>query len=312
MGQRRASALNYLRIRHIRLMENLVASGSLHKAAATLHMSQPTASAMLREVEEAVGTRLFERTRQGVTLNAHGNVAMARLRPVLSELGRLDEELRAREKIARLRVGTLQAAFFGVLQAFLPAFLARTRCTIDLVDGSASDLVNRLKRNELDCLIGRMPVAWIESLDPTSVFYQPLYEARTCIVAGATHPLARRRKLTLADVAPHPWILPREGSNARYVLLAALAAAGLPPPHIAIETSSFVFTLPLLAASGCLTVAPRDASLNQQRLGLARMLPLKLPQLLSPVAFVARRSSMENPNLQILWEEIRRGVRPEA
>ena len=94
------------------------------------------------------------------------------------------------------------------------------------------------------------------------------------------------------------------GSNSRYVLTAAFAAAGLEAPRIAIETSSFAFTLPLLPGSDYLTVAPRDACVNQQRLGTGRILAIKLPQLLTPVAFVAQRSSMLNPNLQQLWSAI--------
>ncbi len=59
-----ASALTQLRIRHFKLIESLVSVGSLHKAARALHLSQPAASAMLKEVEEALGATLFERTRK--------------------------------------------------------------------------------------------------------------------------------------------------------------------------------------------------------------------------------------------------------
>src|SRR5438067_968757 len=88
-----ASATNQLRIRHLRLVETLVSAGSLHKAATELHLSQPAASAMLQEVEGALGAKLFDRTHKGVTLTARGTTALARLRAVLVELGMIAKEL---------------------------------------------------------------------------------------------------------------------------------------------------------------------------------------------------------------------------
>jgi DNA-binding transcriptional LysR family regulator len=310
MSQPLPPALNQLRIRHLKLVEALVDVGSLHKAAKTLHMSQPAASAMLRETENALRVTLFNRSSKGVALNERGRVAVARLRAVLGELGMLAEDLRSAESSPVLRIGTLPHAFFGVLQSFLPQFLSESGCRVDLVEGSPTDLLDRLQQNELDCYIGRMPTARIDSFRTRGVFYQPLYELEICVLGAPSHPLARKRKVALQELSRCTWILPRQGSNSRYVLMAAFAAAGLPPPEVRIETASFVSTLPLLPTSDCLTVAPRDASLSQQRLGMARILAIKLPQLLTPVAFVAQRSSMLNPNIRLLWKAIRKAVPP--
>jgi DNA-binding transcriptional LysR family regulator len=126
-----------------------------------------------------------------------------------------------------------------------------------------------------------------------------------CVLAAASHPLAKKRKVSIADLAKFAWIMPREGANSRYTLFAAFASAGLPEPDIRVSTTSFVVSLQLLAIADWLTVAPRDAGLKQQALGLARVLPLRLPNLLTPVAFIAPRSAMANPNVKVLWETIR-------
>ena len=301
------SALNQLRIRHLKLIEAVVGVGSLHKAAKALHMSQPTASAMLRETERALGVTLFSRTHRGVSLNDRGRVAVARLRAVLGELSMLAEDLQSAESLPVLRVGVLAQTFFGVLQSFLPQFFSRANCRVDLIEGSAG-LLDRLQENELDCFIGRMPAARIDSFQNRSVFYQPLYDLEICVLGAPFHPLARKRKVTLPDISQYMWILPRQASNNRYVLQAAFAAAGLQPPRVQIETSSFVSTFPLLPTGNYLTVAPRDACLDQQRLGKGRILAIKLPQLLTPVAFVAKRSSMMNPNIRLLWQAIREAM----
>ena len=302
------SALNQLRVRHFRLLDTLAEEGSLRKAAKALHMSQPAASGMLQEVERAFGSTLFTRTRKGVAVNATGKIALGRVRTLLSELGMVAEELQSPETSPVLRIGALQHAFYGPLQELLPEFLARTDCRLLIREDSGPGLMSRLEQNDVDCIIGRMPAVWIDSFDRRGFFYRPLYEFETCVVAASTHPLTRRRKVSLEQASKFPWILSRSGSNTRYVLGAAFAAAGLDPPEIRIETPSFIFSLPLLATGNCLTIAPREPALQQQRLGLARILPIRLPKLLTPVAFVAQRSAMQNPNVQLFWECARRSV----
>ena len=297
------SALSNLRVRHLQLVETLVELGSLHKAAKKQHMSQPSASAMLREVERACGTTLFDRTRQGVTLTREGVVAVSRLRAILSEIDMLAQELQSSPSVPVLRIGATSQTFVGVLQRVLTAFLTRMDCQLDLISGNASVLLNHLEQDQVDCIIGRMPADWIESIGNREFFYQPLYEAEFCIACAPSHPLARVRKLTLEHLGNVSWILPRKGSYIRYVLTTAFASARLPPPKVQIETGVFLGLL-LLPGTRCLTVADRDPLLIQQRLGQAKILPIGLPQLQPPVAFAARRSAMMNPHISIFWEEL--------
>ncbi len=303
-----AAALNHLRVRHLRLAQALVSVGSLHKAARQLHISQPTASAMLKELEHAFGGQLFDRTRKGVTPGARGHAAIARLNAMLGELDTLSGEMAAEQAVPALRIGCLYHAFFGPLQQYLREFLRTTACRVDIVDGAVPELMERLQRNELDCVLGRMPASALRGLSRNTYFYEPLYEFQACVLAGPNHPLLGKRKLELRNLVPYEWIL----SKSATILKDAFAAAGLEPPKVRMETSSFVFALPLLRVGNYLTTAPRDAGLEQQRLHLARILPVKLPQLLTPVAFIAQRSTMLNPNVALLWNAIRKAASPAA
>ena len=295
-----AAAINHLRISHLRLVQTLEAVGSLRKAARQLHITQPTASAMLKEVERALGRTLFDRTRQGVTANGRGRSAIARMHALLGELDMLSEEMSARDSLPVLRVGCLYHAFFGRLQNYLREVLPTTDCRIDVVDGPVPELMQRLRQNELDCVIGRMPANALEGFSRDNYFYEPLYEFRTCVLAAPSHPLVGKRRVHLRDLSNYEWILSRSASIPK----AAFAAAGLAPPKIRIETSSFVFALRLLGLGDFITSAPLDAALDQQRLGLARILKIDLPQLFTPVVFIAQRSSMLNPQVQLFWKAI--------
>ena len=301
-----ASSLHQLRVRHLRLLEHLVSLGSLHKAARALNVTQPTASAMLKDMELALGGPLFERARNGVRLTAKGRSASARMRVVLEELAKLLEETSAAEPLPVLRLGCLYQPFFGSLQGYLSEAMAQDTYRLEVVDGPMSELLAKLERNEVDCIIGRMPAGSAGELRPKDYFYRPLYEFKTCLVVRPQHPLAGKRKLMLRDLAQYEWILSRSAT----IPQTAFAAQGLPPPRVRISTSSFIFCLRLLAIGNFVSTAPCDAARDAQRYGLVRILNLRLPQLLTPVAFIAHQSSMANPNLRMFWEAIEKSARP--
>lgn len=304
-----SSRVNQLRVRHFRLIESLAIVGSLHKAAKALHLSQPAASAMLKEVEDALGTTLFDRTRKGVVPNVLGSAVIARFRAILGELAQLSQEMQVTQPQPVLRLGIVTHAFYGRLQQVLSEFLSKTDCRIVLKEGSLANL-DLLQTNQLDCMIGRLPAAWADSVTKQGFVFQPLYQTEMCVLAAASHPLSSKRKITIRDLAAFPWVISREGTNLRHTLMATFASAGLPPPTIRVETSSVPYSIQLVTAGNLLTLSPREAGVGQQHLGLVRILPVTLPNLLTPVGFIASRSALTNPNVRILQEIIHRSIGP--
>ena len=305
-----SSRVNQLRVRHFRLIEALAVVGSLNKAAKDLHLSQPAASAMLKEVEDALGVTLFDRSRKGAVPNVLGGAAIARIRTILGELIMLSHDLNAAEPAPVLRVGTLAHAYYGGLQRVLSEFLEKTDCRIDFRVGAGGNLLDLLQSDQVDCLIARVPPASLDSLTKRGFVFQPMYQLEMCVLGRASHPLARKRKLGFQDLAAFPWALPREGTNSRNMLIAAFTAAGLPLPRIRIELPSYLHALQLLPAGDWLTVAPREAGDSQQSLGLARVLPVELPSITTPVGFIASRSALTDPNVRALQEIVLRSMAP--
>ena len=296
--------VNQLRVRHLRLAQALIEAGSLHKAAQLLHMSQPTASTMLKEMEVALGGQLFVRTAKGVTPSFRGQTALTRLQAVLGELDRVSGDLNSREPMPTMRIGCMWHAFFGPLQEYLADFLAATSYRIEITDGAYPDLMDRLQKGELDCVLARMPATMSEAANRGEYFYLPLYELDSCVIAGPRHPLVRKRKVVLNDLRSYEWVLSKSAS----ILKSAFAAAGYDPPRVRIYTSSFVLSLPLLRIGELLTTAPCDVCIQQERLGLARVLPINLPQLLPPVGFIAQQGSMRKPHVALFLNAVRNAV----
>ncbi|NEB75271.1 LysR family transcriptional regulator, partial [Streptomyces sp. SID14478] len=84
-----------LDVRHLRALCAIEDTGSLHKAARQLGMTQPSLSTQLRRIEDFLGGRLFTRERTGCRPTPLGRVLLTRARPLVDGLHGLVEEVRA-------------------------------------------------------------------------------------------------------------------------------------------------------------------------------------------------------------------------
>lgn len=292
-------AIERLRIRHLRLLELLIQTGTVRKAAEQLHVSQPAVSEMLKELESAFGGPLFVRTRGGVKPNQRAGILARRLRAMLGELQAAQGEMLSSR--ATLRIG----ANLQFLTHLLPTALAQLRSAYpDLVfvvrEGSTNALVDDLLGGELDCIIGRLS-SGTPRADELALW--PLYGGELCVVAGRTHPLARRKRLTLQDLAQEGWALGGNAGAARRIVEQTFIAAGLRAPTPVLECRPQFANLAFAASMRLVTVATRSDALVAQRAGTISILPIELPEY-SPVAFMCRSGARENAWLTRLREAL--------
>jgi len=118
------TALDKLKIRHLRLLALLAEVGTIRKAAERLRLSQPAVSQMIKDIESAFQGTLFARTRRGVVPNERLLVLMRRARVVLSEMDSAQAELRLKSGPAPvLKLG----ANLHVLTYLVPEVVRRMR-----------------------------------------------------------------------------------------------------------------------------------------------------------------------------------------
>ena len=114
-----AARLDTLRIRHFELIQKLAELGSMRRAAEAIHVSQPAASAMLKEAEARLGVVLFHRHRTGVVPTAEAEPVLRRVRLLLGEVQGLGEDLLdSRRRRPLVRIGAVPHAMLGVMQDF--------------------------------------------------------------------------------------------------------------------------------------------------------------------------------------------------
>lgn len=198
-------------LRQLDLFAAVARTGSLTRAAAEVHLTQPAVSMQVKQLEHAFGLPLFEPHGRGIQLTEAGRELAAHAEEVLERAAALDE-LAGRwrgVRSGRVRLGVVSTAKY-----FVPRLLAqflRSHPGIDfrLSVHNREEILGELRGNTLDFVImGRPP----EGIDCVATPFAPNLLG---IVAAPEHPLSRRRRMDLAELAAEPFIVREVGSGTR-------------------------------------------------------------------------------------------------
>ncbi len=261
---KQAGRLDRLRLRHLRLMDLISRLGSLSAAAQALHISQPGVTKMLQEVEAAFGQTLIERTTKGGRLKAAGLNVLDRLRIALQAVGSARESLNDSPELPLIRLGVLPLVGVSALASVVTLLEAEGRLPrIQIQQGTVESLVLALHRGEVDCA-----VTALETIEQAEIYHQlditPLWKEPLVVVAGASHPVIRRKAQTLAQLRALDWVMMPHITSGRRALERMFLREGLPPPVPHIETESFHLGLSLVASSRLVMAVPYSAYLQYQ------------------------------------------------
>jgi DNA-binding transcriptional LysR family regulator len=221
-----------LELRDLEYFLACVDEKSLTRAARRAHVSQPTLSHALARLEGEVGERLLDRGPRAVLRPTDaGRMLEARARAALAQVRAVSEDVAALRGLAS---GTLRIASIQTLNAtLLPAPLARfarahpgVRVAVTTyATGEVAEAV-RTGRVDLGVVAGVLAPAVAPSAGLAAAL---LYEERFVLVVRAEDPLARRRKVRLADLAERPMLMAAEGTSTHEVVVEACARAGFAP-----------------------------------------------------------------------------------
>lgn len=297
-------SLSHLKFRHLILLKHLVEFGNLHKAAKHLSISQPAASAMLREFEKQLGLSLFVRTTQGVTPTEASTILANRAETILNEFGAFVHEVKqlVKNHSPLLRVGVVPQALFAYLPRAIELFRETGDGIVSIQEGTAKYLLLQLFEGKLDCIIGRLSGASMPLMRNTEeLIFFPLYSERICIVEGTRQ--KRKKKISYEDLSKRDWVLPRPDSSLRQQLTDSFLRRGLMLPDPVIETTNYFQSLTVLSHSNLCSVIPQSAADMHVKLGNIRMIDMPTDLTPMPVSFILRASAKDNINV-IRFREI--------
>ena len=290
---------NRLRMRQIMLMLAIHEHRTLHQAAEHMGLSQPAASKMLHELEDALGEPLFDRVGRGMQLNPAGYAVMNTFRSISSNMTALGRELN------ELRLGSagklLVGSIMGATPKCLSSALVRLKnlfplLSIEVTIDTSDRLVDLLRHGKLDVVIGRMP--HISTTATQDCLFHPIGEEAISVVASCEHPLlnqAREGNLSFSSLLAYAWIVQPRGSPSREVIEQEAQSLHLSLPKGLIETTSILIATSLIAHSDMLAVIPLSIALHYEAHHLLRILPYAFSHTLTPWGSIVHRDRTVSP-----------------
>jgi len=193
------------------------------RAAAACAVSQPGLSAQIRELEDQLGVRLFERGRGGVVVTPEGRQVAEQARAILTAARELVEAGRAlgQPLAGSLRLGVIPTVAPYLLPQVLPVLQGvYPELALLLREDQTPRLVERLAAGELDVLLLALEADLGDSVR------LPLFRDPFQLVVRRDHPLARRRRVRESDLDGSELLLLDDGHCLRDQALSACQARG--------------------------------------------------------------------------------------
>ena len=211
-------------------------------------------------LETTIGARLFDRNAQGVEPTLYGEALSKRAIAAFDELkqGLRDLEFLANPTVGEIRIGCPDSVAATILPTMIAGFcreFPEISLRFDQVPSPTLE-VPGLHARKLDMVISWLSVPKDQYDDNLNV--EILYEDEVVVAAGRNSHWARRRKISLSDIADGPWTGAPPETIVRIVLDNAFRAADLPLPKWEVTTFSIPLRQHLLTLGGFLTAMPKS------------------------------------------------------
>ena len=236
-----------MELRDIEYFAVIAEHAHLGRAAAALGLTQPALSKSLRRLESSLQAKLVKRTPKGVALTAEGSALLARVRELRVSLQNVAREIAevGQGRVGQLRIGAGPAISEQFLATVFAAVLESSpRSTLQVTLSDNDLMVPALRNGELDLIINTHPPRL-----PEGLVFEHLFDDRYVVSASAKHPLARKRRVTLAELANERWALSEPTLLPQQRLHEVFRDLRLPPPQIAFESRSAALRLRTVASS---------------------------------------------------------------
>lgn len=198
-------------------------NGGLVRAAQKLKLSPATVSLRLKHLEEEMGTQLFERRPNKLLLTEKGKLFLPQARRILQQIEDSIAALRQKEEVCQgsvsVLVGSDMAHFFAPRMA---QFVQNhPQVNLKILVNPSPDSLELLQGGQGDFAIGRFLQV------PRSITTYPLFTSSIAAIYDRGHPLSKRRRIAMADLAACGLIVTSRYSAIRRIVEKAFASQGL-------------------------------------------------------------------------------------
>jgi DNA-binding transcriptional LysR family regulator len=263
------------------------------KAAERVHLSQPALSLQIRSLEEELGVKLFERSRQKTSLTSAGLVYCEEVREVLAQREKAMTRARqaAQGLIGRLRIGFISTAAAHIVPQLVAEFRkTHPEVELELVHALTAEQIVMLERRTIDIGFFRVPTTEENDLKTIVIHQEPFK-----LFLPFSHPLASRRELSLKDLDGVEFLVyaRKNAPGFHDFLLELLKDAGATPTVV--NEASDMYTLVSLVSAGVgLAIAPASVA----HYGMPNVVVRDLDGMPSSKIALAFRASLSHPAAQ--------------
>ena len=273
-----------LRLHYLRVIDALEIHGSLLKASVALGVSQPALTKTLRDLEDLVGTQLFERHTRGVRPTSSGMVMVRSSRRILAELRRTEEDL---DHLTNpfggiAAIGALPVAASGLAPMIVSKLRSeKNDLRVRIEEGRTEELLPLLAAGQIDLIVGR----FYEPSTGEAFAREQLWNDPLAIVARVGHPLIREPSTDMADWSAFELVLPVAPQRVAAEIDGLLDPLGLADTPT-IWSTSYGFTREILLSSDAYTILPPMVMLGDIVRGALAAAPLPIPPAIRPAGII--------------------------
>ena len=274
-----------LSTRQLRAFLALAEQRNFTRAAQICHLSQPAFSALIRGLEDSLGTRLFDRDTRRVLLTPEGRRFEASAGRLMEDMSGALQDLADHVELrkGRVRVAALPSLAAGWLPGVFAEFMQSwPGVRIDLSDVLSDDCIAQVRAGQADFALAASGAGSAAQSDLRS---RRLCSDRFHLVCRSDHALANEPRITAKKLAPWPFIQMARNSSVRQALDAALRPLRL---NTVFEVEHLATVTGLVEAGLGISVVPALTLFQFKRESLVTR-PISLPSLTRTVHLVQRR-----------------------
>jgi DNA-binding transcriptional LysR family regulator len=295
---------NRLRMKDLALLCALDDCRNLHQASEMVHISQPSATKMLQEIEHAFGFVLFTRHPRGMIPTDLGGKVLAYAKQTLAGLEYFAKDLSIKQKggYGYLAIGAIMGAAPDLIANAILRLKAHNPLIHVQVLGETSDqILPMLELHKLDLAVGRFS----SPLQHNQFAFEELKSEELAFVARVGHPLSGRTGLKLADLAEWPWVLQPMPNPTRTLLEQEFAANDMSTPANIVECNSIFAILQILQFGDAIALISEPVVRDHLGAKLLCRLPLRIAPQLPAFGILTQRNASLRPPAQAFVEALR-------
>lgn len=201
-----------MEIRQLRYFIGVADCGCFSKASRQLYISQSAISQQIKLLEEELGSQLFVRQHNSVTMTESGAELYPLAKLVINDVAECSSRIKELQGLlcGELNIGLTYSLESYMRKTMLEFMRIHPKVQVNAYYRNIAELLGMLEHDELDMMLSMMPAMphdFVESV--------PLMEYRLAAVMRKSHVLARNSTITFQDLQPHWLILPEKGLRDR-------------------------------------------------------------------------------------------------